>query len=87
MLRYGRHTFILGRVFPWKGFGGKVSEEGCLGDPYTLALGYLIKETLVTVGLPLPNGPIHYGPGFPWPQWQDRLLVDGPIVTVGPSTE
>ena len=86
MLRYGRHTFILGRVFPWKGFGGKVSEGGmCWVTRIPLPPRYLLKETLVTVGYPLPHWAHSDGPGFPWAgrawisiaQWA-HPLPDGP---------
>ena len=125
-------------VYPWKGIPLEgVWREGkrgrdVLGYPYTLAPRYLLKETLVTVGYPLPPlGPFRrawismgrtgldfhcpMGPSIarrawismgqwthprawfsmgPWmgplEQWahplnscSTRLIVDGPIVTMG----
>ena len=130
-------------VYPWKGIPLEgVWREGKRGrdvwvNPYTLALGYLLKETLVAIGpciaqwahplrawvsmgamgpsttglvlhgpngrawVPMgPMGPsttglVFHGPvDGPLGQWahplnscSTSLLVDGPIVTVGPSTE
>lgn len=78
-------------VYPWKGIPLEgVWREGkrgrdVLGYPYTLAPRYLLKETLVTVGYPLPHWAHSDGPGFPWAgrawisiaQWA-HPLPDGP---------
>ena len=62
-------------VYPWKGIPLEgVWREGkrgrdVLGYPYTLAPRYLLKETLVTVGYPLPHWAHSDGPGFPWGKW------------------
>ena len=93
MLRYGRHTFILGRVFPWKGFGGKVSEGGmCWVTRIPLPLVTSLKKPWLQWVIHCPIGPIHGpgsplpdGPGFPWAgrawisiaQWA-HPLPDGP---------
>ena len=109
-------------VYPWKGIPLEgVWREGkrgrdVLGYPYTLAPRYLLKETLVTVGYPLPPlGPFRrawismgrtgldfhcpmglsmgrtgldfHGAMDPSTGLVFHGPVDGPIGTVGPSTE